>query len=355
MEYMGKWGTQPRFTQHWVARDRRYEGDTYETQVLTFEPKNGWPSDVTHQLQSRDFSQFTSKREQAEKYWDAMKDVTNEQWEPVRRIIQEAVNFAKLHDKNRRHWPDSFLSGLDNMAFNNIRGSTYVIVRDKTTGIIISTLRVFQSSHEQRLQLVPDAFELRRKVFGLSRSVDYYFSPETHDFGRGGLNYGQPRPLILEQYLPVVVERPVTKIPLKNEKYYQLGVGRIYEPGLWAIDPKANEIGITESLIHLLDSIIENREHLPEQFNRKGKMLYTYGDKVGVRLYSQLGFEPEGEPVEKDGITWQLLKLNVDGALNLMERLQELRQNVTTERAIKTRETLKELLEYQRTSVRNNN
>ena len=324
------------------ALRRRFIGRDHITEVISFTQSPGFPDNpVSYQ----DF--HTMRAEYSQKYTRYAEEAQRN-FAELQIDISAAIDFAREKFRERRGWPDSFLKKMDDVANEHLWRSTYIIVRNRSDNKIITTMRVIDSRYRKYIGQSITGWGLKYNEADNWREVHEHmpYPPEEylkHHFGRSPF-YNPPHSLPVEKYLDISAYRPMQNIV--DVDRYKEGIGIVYEPGLWAIEPSYNMIGVTESLLHLLNTIFEPTSVTPA-LSIAAKRLYTYGDKVSVQLYRRLGFQTENErPIKRDGIEWWALAISGKDAPHLIDRLQDLKTNVTDDQVIDLRETLRTLSEH---------
>jgi len=211
--------------------------------------------------------------------------------------IAENVEFA-ISQYPRRHWPESFFEELRNVAQAEWASSTFITVRDRS-GQIVGTLRLISSRYEEIKSLHPSA--ITQGVGGVW-ALDI-FSKAVRDRHWGDAWKTVP----LERGLGVNLARPFWSSG--KLRSFPDSLGEAIEPGNFAVDPKASP-EVYRLLMHELVREVFDPANSAD-YNMNGKVLYTYADARGKRLYVPSGFEvvDEKDPIVHEGISWWVLRM----------------------------------------------
>jgi hypothetical protein len=210
-------------------------------------------------------------------------------------------------EKDRRDFPESVLSGLKEAAPRHWDATIFEF-RNRDTGEVVGSMRIDSSGPDRRLLPYPQFLKdfLSTYKGEWKRSNDPSVTSLT-------------KPLILEEILskevgrPIRVERPVLKIPegltLPNgEIIYEL-VGEAKEIGALSVKKDVNAEVFNLLTQQMLLSLF-NPNH-SKSYNENGQIFYAWGEKTGIRLWSNgMGFEqlhPEA-PFDLNGQNWWLMR-----------------------------------------------
>ncbi len=239
--------------------------------------------------------------------------------EKIQAEQKESLDFALQHYSRRKF--ATILEELKENAEIYWDASTYINVLERTDngekGELLGTLRLISYGpdvHNRYKELyphLPDVTQVKKKAkwsfrlpYGLANPI---------------LTFVQ-RLLPVEKFFKAIFPRPSAKLRRKEKGVlewdkdgFQHLFGEAIEPGNFAIRKDCNPAVFKKIFISLLRATFDPKNS-PE-YNLRGKVFYTYGDKVGCRLYESLGFEKMKDfaPVETDdGIKMWLLWLTPD-------------------------------------------
>ncbi|MGZ3771726.1 MAG: hypothetical protein ACXVCP_16645 [Bdellovibrio sp.] len=267
-------------------------------------------------------------------------------------VLNEVLDFVFKLYREKRGWSESFLEGLRQKAIDQLDMTTTIIVREKnpdgSAGKILGTMSLNRAPYgkvEFLDQLSNEWKEmygsfggLTHWKMGVANEAPYSTSaPELWGtdipllsmemyFNQGAI---LPRPTVIERAMP-----PSLHPGLKGSEHWFVD-GRVHQSGQGPIKPSPTEamyfssgiifepktFGIakendlrgssySEILLELFSAVFHSEKDL--EFHTKAQHLYTYNDQKGVSLYQLMGFSVEKSipPLNKDGVTWNVLSLN---------------------------------------------
>lgn len=230
-------------------------------------------------------------------------------FESWRGEIQKNVGFALSHYP-RRGWGEEFLEELQALALRYWQNSTYLSVYQGESPV--ATLRLISSrdgirdalrSLDPRLQkLLPAGLNggrWSRRVFSDEEKRQYHYW----------------NLIPAEEVLDVDLERPWWRdtdlygMAAITPVYGTETIGEAIEPGNFAILQGVAPEVVRAISIEILRAVFDP-EHTAD-YNHFGKVLFTYADQEGKRLYLPMGFEQvdPNDPIEHAGARWWVLRL----------------------------------------------
>lgn len=217
-----------------------------------------------------------------------------------RKHIAENVDFA-ISQYPRRHWPESFFKELREAAQKEWMNTRYITVYDKT-GKIVGTMRFISSRNKEVDAIIPYITQITGGTWG--RDV---VPPPVQ--ARWWGEYWKKLPI--EKALGINLERPFW-FPAEHPELPTSMIGESIEPGNYAVAKNSSPLVHQALSVEFMKAVFDPNQS--SDYNSKGKMLYTYADEIGKRLYVPLGFDlvNEKDPIEHGGTKWWVLRMSPD-------------------------------------------
>ncbi len=209
-------------------------------------------------------------------------------------------------EKTRRDFPQSVIEGLKEAAPRHWDATIFEF-RDKTTNEMVGSMRIDSSGPDRRLLAYPEIL----KNFMTGKYKGRWISKK--------VDPSHTKLLILEEILskelgkPVEVERPVflldTPVVLPDGKFLTEIVGEAKEIGALSVRKDVNAKVFNLLTQQMLISLFN--PNYSKEYNEQGQVFYAWGEKAGIRLWSNgMGFEqlnPE-KPFNLSGQDWWIMR-----------------------------------------------